>query len=322
MKSLVLSVSPNTSTDRVSVVERFVPGEPSRTILSFDQAGGSGAHATGVVEELGGKARSLVLLGSYNGERWIQAAQRQKIAYDYVRIDPPNRSTFVLIDKQRGNVAEVIDPGLQVGDDVAPRLLDLIEKYLEQAGLLILSGSLPPGIPDDFYVHAVRLAERYGVKSLVDATGIPLQHALKARPWALKPNLYEFHQIVGVETTSLSEHIEQLSRIVGVYADVILLSLGQEGLLVANQSNIWHLSAPPNQFTLPDSNGVNTCGCGDALVGGFSYHYVRSENILESASWGIACATVTLGTYGVPSCPVHQVRALVNQIKVVEIAKD
>lgn len=322
MKSLVLSVSPNTSTDRVSVVERFVPGEPARTILSFDQAGGSGAHATGVVEELGGDARSLVLLGSYNGERWMQAAERQKLTYDYVQMDLPNRSTFVLIDKQRGNVAEVIDPGPQVDDDAAPRLLDLIEKYLDQAGLLILSGSLPPGIPEDFYVRAIQLAERYGVKTLLDASGIPLQRTLKAHPWALKPNLYEFHQIIGVETKTIAEHIDQLSRIVGVYAETVLLSLGQEGLLAADRTNVWHLSAPVNQFTLPDSAGVNTCGCGDALVGGFSYHYVESKNFLESACWGIACATVTLGTYGVPSCPADQVRALVAQIKVVEIAKE
>jgi 1-phosphofructokinase len=156
----------------------------------------------------------------------------------------------------------------------------------------------------------------------VDASGIPLQHALKARPWALKPNLIEFHQIVGVETSTLSEHIEQLSRIAGVYAEVLLLSLGQDGLLVADGSNVWHLTAPSGQFTLPDSTGVNTCGCGDALVGGFSYYYVRSQNILDSACWGIACATVTLGTYGVPSCPADAVRAFVDQIKVVEIAKD
>lgn len=322
MKSLVLSVSPNTSTDRVSVVERFVPGEPARTTLSFDQAGGSGAHATGVVQELGGDACSLVVLGSYNGERWIQAAQRQHMTYDYVSIEPPNRSTFVLIDKQRGNVAEIIDPGPQVGDAAAAQLLALIEKYLDRTGLLILSGSLPPGIPDDFYVQAIRLAERYGVKSLVDASGIPLQHALKARPWALKPNLFEFHQIVGVETHTLSEHIEQLSRIVGVYAEVMLLSLGQDGLLVADGSNVWHLTAPSGQFTLPGSTGMNTCGCGDALVGGFSYAYVRSENVLESAGWGSACATVTLSNYGVPSCPADDVRALIDQIKVVEIAKD
>ena len=164
MKSLVLSVSPNTSTDRVSVVERFVPGEPARSILSFDQAGGSGAHATGVVQELGGDSCSLVLLGSYNGERWIQAAQQQKMTYDYVKMDAPNRSTFVLIDKQRGNVAEIIDAGPHVSDDTAQQLLDLIEKYLDRTGLLILSGSLPPGIPDDFYVAAIQVARQYGVK--------------------------------------------------------------------------------------------------------------------------------------------------------------
>ncbi|MBN8639316.1 MAG: hypothetical protein J0M07_28615, partial [Anaerolineae bacterium] len=73
---------------------------------------------------------------------------------------------------------------------------------------------------------------------------------------------------------------------------------------------------PTERFTLPDSNAVNTVGCGDALVGGFCYQYVRSGNVLESACWGVACSTVTLGNYGVPSCPADQVRTLVEEIAV------
>lgn len=322
MKPLVLSLSPNTSTDRVSVVEHFVPGEPARTILSFDQAGGSGAHATGVVEELGGEACSLVLLGSYNGERWRHAAQQQQMTYDYVPMEAPNRSTFVLIDKQRGNVAEIIDPGPHVSDATARQLLDLIEKHINRTGLLILSGSLPPGIPEDFYVSTIRLARRYGVKTLVDAANAPLKHALTERPWAIKPNLFEFHQIVGVETSTLAERITHLRRIAGTVAEVVLLSVGQDGLLIGTEANVWHLTAPPKRFTLPDSDAINTIGCGDALVGGFSYQYVRNENVLESACWGIACATVNLGNYGVPSCQPEQVRALVNEIGVVTVVEN
>lgn len=319
MKSLVLSVSPNASTDRVSVVDGFIPGMPARTILSFDQAGGSGAHATGVVQQLGGDACSLVLLGSYNRDRWILAAQQQRMSYDYVDIDAPNRSTFVLIDKQRGTIAEVIDPGPLVEQHIAQQLLNLTEEYLDKTGVLILSGSLPPGIPSDFYVQAIHLARRYRVKVLIDASSTPLQEALKVRPWAIKPNLYEFHQIVGTETRTIDEHIEQLNRISGVYADIILLSLGQEGLLVASDANVWHLTAPHHKFRLPDSDAVNTVGCGDALVGGFSYAYLQTQNIIESACWGIAAATVTLGNYGVPSCPQEQVQALVREISVASI---
>lgn len=319
MKSLVLSVSPNTSTDRVSVVENFIPGEPARTILSFDQAGGSGAHASGVVQQLGGDGCAIVLLGGYNGERWTAAARQQGMNYDYVEMDAPNRSTFVLIDKHRGNVAEIIDPGPAVSGDTAHKLLDCIEKYLDKTGVLILSGSLPPGIPDDFYVHAIALARRYGVKALVDASAAPLQRALQARPWAIKPNLFEFHQMVGIKTQTLQEHIEQLSRIVGLYAEVVLLSLGKDGLLVATETGVRHLTLAQHTVALPDSTAVNTVGCGDAMVGGFCYHYVRSENVLESACWGIAAATATLGTYGVPSCPPELVGELVGQIQAVEV---
>ncbi|MBK8024724.1 MAG: hypothetical protein IPK19_25695 [Chloroflexi bacterium] len=319
MKSLVLSVSPNTSTDRVSVVERFTPGEPVRTILSFDQAGGSGAHATGVVVQLGGDARSIVLLGSYNRDRWIAAAQRQNMPYDEVQMEAPNRSTFVLIDKQQGNIAEVIDPGPRVGADIAQRLLDCTEQYLDRCSLLILSGSLPPGIPDDFYVSAIELARRYDVKTLVDASSTPLKKALTSHPWAVKPNLFEFHQLVGVETQTLREHIDQMSRIVGKYADVVLLSLGNEGLMVGTETNVWHMHAGDHGITLPGSTAINTIGCGDALVGGFSYATARGDNILEAACWGVAAATANLGNYDVPSCPPDLVRLLVGKLQVVEV---
>lgn len=319
MKSLVLSVSPNTSIDRISVVENFVAGEPVRTLFSFDQAGGSGAHATGIVQQLGGDACSLVLLGGYNRDRWLDAAQQQNMAYDYVDIGVPNRSTFVLIDKLKGNIAEVIDAGPQVPGQTGQRLLDLIESYLDRTGLLILSGSLPPGIKPDFYVHVIELARQYHVKCVVDASAAPLQHALETRPWAIKPNLFEFQQIVGVETTTVQEHIQQLSRIAGKIADVILLSVGKDGLLVATEGNMWHLTAPEHHITLPGSSAMNTIGCGDALVGGFCYGYSRSQDVLESACWGVACSTVTLGTYGVPAVDAAQVQDMANRIQVAAV---
>ena len=319
MKSLVLSVSPNTSTDRISVVENFVPGEPSRTLFSFDQAGGSGAHATDIAQQLGGDTRTLVLLGSYNRDRWKVIAEQHHMPYDFVDIGVPNRSTFVLIDKHKGNIAEVIDAGPQVPADTGQKLFTLIESYLDQTGLLILSGSLPPGMAPDFYVQAIELARSYQVKCLVDASAAPLQHALKARPWAIKPNLYEFHQIVGTKTTTIQEHIQQLSRISDTIADVILLSLGQDGLLVAIKDNIWHLTAPNHGVTLPDTSAINTIGCGDALVGGFSYGYVRGQDVVESACWGVACSTATLGTFGVPAIDPDQVRELFKRIQVAAV---
>jgi len=320
MKSLVLSISPNTSTDRISVVDNFIPGEPSRTLLSFDQAGGSGAHATGVVQQLGGGACSLVVLGGYNRERWVAAAQQQHMTYDYVEIAAPNRSSFVLLDRKLGNIAEVIDPGLQVDADCAQRLLVQLEKHLPETAVLILSGSLPPGIPNDFYAQALRLAKRFGVKTLVDAHSEPMKHALKERPWAIKPNLLEFQQIVGEATPTFAEQITALRRIVGLQAEVILLSLGKDGLLVGTGEQIWHLTIADHGVTLPDTHTVNTIGCGDALVGGFCYAYVQTQNVLESAQWGIASSTATLGTYGVPDCPPEVVRHLVKKVQVMAVA--
>ncbi len=102
MSGRIITVSPNTSTDRVSVVDGFTVGGTFRTVHSFDQAGGSGAHAASVATELGGDALAIAAIGGGNGLRWNAAAKRQRLPTATIEIKAENRSSFVLIDRQIG----------------------------------------------------------------------------------------------------------------------------------------------------------------------------------------------------------------------------
>lgn len=322
MRDLVLAVSPNTSTDRISVVRGFHAGATLRTRWSFDQAGGSGTHAAGVVTQLGGASTAIAVIGGGNGQRWRAAAAREGIPAAIVEIDQENRSSFVLVDEERGKVAEIIDPGPALGVGEVAALVRLIEEWLPRASLLLLSGSLPPGVPDDLYARCTTLARALGVPTVVDAHSAPLAAAAKARPWLIKPNLEEFHQLARVRSTTLAERIALLDDLAGEVAEVVLLSMEAEGALLAIDGACWRLEPPAEPVTLPNSTATNPVGCGDALVGAFCDRWLRTGDLIESARWGIAAAHVNLGQYEVPSCPPDEVARLVGQVHVRHVRGD
>lgn len=316
MSGRIITVSPNTSTDRVSVVDGFAVGGTFRTVYSFDQAGGSGAHAASVATELGGDALAIAAIGGGNGLRWNAAAKRQRLPTATIDIKAENRSSFVLIDRQIGKIAEVVDAGPALTRRESRALLHLVEACLEDAGLLVLSGSLPPGVDDDFYAHCIDLATAGGIATVVDTHSAPLRHALAKRPWLIKPNLDEFHQLTDTPATTLSDRVPLLHSLVGECADVVLLSMEDEGALLATSDGCWHLTPPDQPVTLPETDAINPVGCGDALVGAFCYQWLRSHDLIESARWGVAAAHVNLGKVEVPSSPKREVEALVHEVGV------
>lgn len=316
MSGRVVCVSPNTSTDRVSIVDGFELGGTFRTVASFDQAGGSGSHAASVVVELGGDALAIVATGGGNAARWERAATRQRLPFASVDLRAENRSSFVLVDRQLGKVAEVVDPGPELEAGEAAQLKDLVERHVGDAALLVLSGSLPPGVPDDFYAECIELARAGGRRTLVDTHSRPLREALAARPWAIKPNLDELHQLMGTTRSTMAERIDAARRLVRESVDTVLLSMEAEGLLLATAEAVWHLLPPAVPVTLPGSTGINPVGCGDALVGAFARQWAASRDLIESARWGLAAAHVNLGKYEVPSSPLEEVRRLVGMVEV------
>ncbi len=108
--------------------------------------------------------------------------------------------SFCLVDLDLGSVVESVTAGPQVDLGIKDVLLTHLEIHLPAAELLILSGSLPPGLPDSTYAEMIRLAARYGIPVLADIHSEPLREAVPLRPWLLKPNLTEFHALIGYRT--------------------------------------------------------------------------------------------------------------------------
>jgi 1-phosphofructokinase family hexose kinase len=319
---MIVTVSPNAALDRVRVIRGFQPGKQNRALFEFLQPGGSGVHATSVIQSLGGESIALGLLGGHTGELWKTEADKRGLIHDMDAIPNETRESFCLIDLDLGSVVESVEEGRVVSPDLKDVLLTRLEKYLPEAELLILSGSLPPGLPSNIYSDMIELARLYHVKTLADIHSDPLRGALPFKPWLIKPNLAEFHELIGHDTHNLAERV-QASRSFCQETDIALaLSMSQDGLLLATSNEQYLLTPPSMEMHLPDGLGQNVIGCGDALVGAMAYEYCRTLDLLAAAKLGLAAAHFNLSTFGTPEINAEQVLNLCGHIQITKLGED
>jgi 1-phosphofructokinase family hexose kinase len=311
---MIITVSPNVALDRVHVIRGFQPGKQSRALLQFLQPGGSGVHVTSVIQSLGGQSIALGLLGGHTGELWKSEADRRGLTYDMASIEQETRESFCLIDLDQGSVVESVEEGQPVDPEVQGVLLARLEHYLPNAELVVLSGSIPPGLSPGIYAGMVELAKHFGVPTLADIHSEPLQAAVRSKPWLIKPNLAEFHELIGYNTNNLAERIAAARDFSSKTGVALALSMSEEGMLLATSAEQRILRPPSERMRLPDGLGQNVIGCGDALVGALAYEYCRSGNLLTAAILGLAAAHCNLSTLGVPEIDAEQVKRMSGQV--------
>jgi 1-phosphofructokinase family hexose kinase len=313
---MIITVSPNIALDRIRVIRGFQQGSQSRALFEFLQPGGSGVHATSVIQTLGGESIALGILGGHTGELWKSEADRRQLHYDMVPISGETRESICLVDLDLGSMVESVTEGPQVAPGIKDTLLARLEIHLHAAHLLILSGSLPPGLPNSTYAEMIRLATRHGVPVLADIHSEPLREAIPLHPWLLKPNLAEFDELIGSRTQNLWERVWASHELCQRTGSILALSMAEAGVLLTTPDEQWLLTPPSAPMHLPEGRGQNVIGCGDALVGALACEYCRTRDILGSTKLGLAAAHFNLSTPGVPEIDAVQVRELMKHVQV------
>jgi 1-phosphofructokinase family hexose kinase len=313
---MILSVTPNIALDRLVVVPGFQLKQQSRARFGFTQAGGSGVHASFIIQTLGGDSQAIGFLGGHSGALWRAAAFKAGLNYQVVPISGETRESYCIIDPEQGALVESVEAGPLCSPADLARLMTCLEANLAGCELLIVSGSLPPGIPLEAYAGMIDLAARAGVRTLADIHSESLKLGMQARPWLIKPNLREFHQLLGRPTSDLQDLAAACQAKFAETGTRIALSMEQQGLLLTTTEGQWWMRPPGVEVHLPDGAGINVIGCGDALVGALAYEYVRTGDLLAAARLGLAAAHGNLGTYGSPQIDPEQARRLAQQVQV------
>ena len=282
---MIVCLAANPSIDRLFEVDRVVRGETHRPTRFVQVAGGKGLNAARAAATLGADVRAVAILGGYAG-RWIaRELDSEKVPYSALWIDGETRSSLSVADRRSGEMTEFYERGDEIPESLWPELMAALADDLAGAGLLTISGSLPPGAPRDGYKRIVELAHEMGVPVVLDAAGKYLEQALEAGPDVVKINAAEAAGLLGSQPAEVGscDAASELRARAGGDEHAAIITLGDQGIVaVAADGSAWKGSI--------GTKGRYPVGSGDAFLGGLALALDRAREWPEALALALGAA--------------------------------
>ena len=249
-------------------------------------AGGNGINVARALTELGLPIDCCSVIGGESGDLLLRLLG--DILGDnhvYFRVAGETRLNATLLQKSPPSQYEVDSRGPEIPTGL---LKTVSERFLADcgAGIGIVTGSVPPGVPDDHYFRMAERIRAQGGKAVVDAHGPLLQQALEAKPYLVRLNKYVMEMSIRRRLDSIEEVAMAAREVQQRGIEFVCISLGSEGALMAGPRGSYHCTAPRVRVH-------STVGCGDALIAGLVAAVHRCEEPEEMLRLGVICGSAT-----------------------------
>lgn len=264
---MIVTLTANPSLDRtISLAEPLEVGEVQSALGLREDAGGKGINVARVVAAAGHP--TLAVLPLLADDPFAVALRATGVPAAAVPIAALARANVTIADAH-GVTTKLNLPGAGLTPSEAGALIEATVSASLGADWLVLAGSLPPGVPDDFYrriIDAVR--SRAGASApliAVDSSGAALREAVESgHPDLIKPNDEELVELAGAGSgTDTVEAVAELARtLVPSKVGAAFVTLGGRGAVLVTADGAWCGTPPPTQVR-------STVGAGDASLAGF-----------------------------------------------------
>jgi len=292
----VLAVTVNPAIDLSTSVEQVLEGSKLRCSPAEQEPGGGGINVSRALHKLGGQSRAVYVSGGIYGQLLERLLANEGIEQEPYRISAPIRQNIMVRERSSDRQYRFSMPGPELQEGEWRGFLETIFEEHPQTEFLVASGSLPPGVPEDFYARLCAGAAERNIRVVVDTAGRPLQLAAKAGAYLVKPNLRELEHIGGRRIEEEQQQEELAREIIREQnTEVVLLSLGASGALLVSEEATRRIPAP----VVPISSRV---GAGDSMVAGLMLGLVQGRGLEEAAIYGVAAGSAAVMTPGSELC--------------------
>lgn len=300
---MIVTLTANPSIDRTVMLDaQLVRGGVHRAQNSVTDPGGKGVNVARVLTASG--VQAMAVLPAAESDPLLDALSAHNVRYCAVPTDGLAR-TNITVSEPGGTTTKINSPGAPLGASTRAELFEAVVDLGRDATWVVLSGSLPPGVPDGWYGELVRALRSTGCSVALDTSDRPLQ-ALAAdfpesAPDLIKPNSEELAQLTGVDGDRLERAAAAgdpdaavdaarilLSRGVGV----VLATLGSAGAVLVTSEGAWFAVPPP-------IDALSTVGAGDSSLAGYLLADIErcspAQRLRRAVAYGTA-ATALPGT--------------------------
>ena len=281
---MIYSVTLNPSIDFIVRVKDFQLGETNRAYEDNFFAGGKGIMVSKLLKNVKTDCVNLGFLGGFTGTFIEQNLKKLNILSDFVTV---NENTRVNVKLKTETETEINCQGPKISDNEKEEFLDKKRK-IKSDDFVILSGSVPSNLGNDFYITIIEILNKNGVKFTLDSSGETFSKSLKYKPFLIKPNKDELKEYAKREFKNNQEIVNYVRENLVDKTEHVIISLGGEGALYIDKK--FSLFAYPLRVK---ENVVNTVGAGDSVVAGFVNYMLKHNDVERAFRFAVACGTAT-----------------------------
>jgi 1-phosphofructokinase len=305
---MIITLTPNTGIDHTLQVASFQLNNTIRATASAWGMGGKATDVSWILGKLGVPSRALGFVAGLNGERMQAMLQERGVDTDFVQVEGETRLNTVLVVPGQGQ-STITTSSLQVFPEQISQFKERYQKALEQATCVVMGGSLPNGVPLDFYSNAISQAHEHGVPVIFDSSGPSLAAGVKSRPDLIKPNLVELQDLLGPAPRSREDVLQAAIHLHDEYGSSVIVTLGPEGALAVFNDGSFFVHPLPVPV-------VSTAGAGDGVLAGMALAYSRREPLENGLRHGFALATAVLKTLATADFHLDDYQHLLSQVRI------
>lgn len=312
---MVTTITLNPCIDKTVTVNGFTYGGTNYVEDYRYDISGKGINVSIALKNIGGNSRCLGLNYTSDGSIVTDFLNSKNVSYDFVNVNGHLRTNIKIFDKKTSVMSELNERGEVVDPKIIEQVLDKIKKSLSDTTLIVLTGSVPPGVPDDIYKIIAEIASVQKVKVIIDAHDKLLLEAIKAHPYLIKPNKDEFEETFGEKVYTKLDIIRAARKVIAQGVSIVCVSLGKDGAMLVTQDEAFYCSGVNIEV-----KGVQ--GAGDSLVAGMCYAIEHNLSHAEMLRYGVAAAHGSLILEGTQMCTRATFEQMLPLINVEEIKND
>lgn len=309
-KVLVVTLNPSIDT------QYFLDSPPVPGVQRVSKvertAGGKGLNVARVLKKLGSDLVCTGFSGGQNGQ-WIQEKLTiSGIEHQFAEVQGDTRICLAFISQEDHQPIEVLEAGPEISVSEKAKLEDIVEELAFDCAAVVLSGSLPKGVPVTYYQE---LMQKFKLPVFLDTSGEMLIHALKEKPFFVKPNLEELEHFIGKELHSEDDIIHAAKVMMEKGASNVLVSLGAHGAILVTHQEVWKAKISPLKKAYP-------VGSGDSLIAGVTYAISNGKSWSEALRYGCACGVSNAMNQQTGNVELDQIDSLLKEIQIELVRKE
>lgn len=305
----ILTLTMNPALDVFLETPRLTPDVKLRCTAPIYLPGGGGINVSRAIHRLGGNSIALFPAGGAVGNRLVELLTRESIAMNVVHIAEETREDVNVIEAETGLEYRFVVPGPQLGIDEWKYLLAAVRSVKPHPDYVVASGTLPPGVPVDFYGRLAALCDELGMRLIVDTSGEALRHTGGKGTFLMKPNVDELMVAAGNGEPSDAAVAKAAQALVDAgRSEVVVVSAGSGGAIVADSHGARHIAAP----VVPIGSRV---GAGDSMVAGIAAALATGSNVDDAVMYGVAAGSAAVMTRRHELCRLDDTTRLYNELR-------